>query len=378
LPQGSIVFDGTRREQADRDNDEIPLEGFNLGKLRYIAPPGVDEFEQQVRVALTIDPEIAPGVAEGSERIINITGVPSRFFEGYGANIAGQNLLTNSVAEAEPARMADETPLVPEEGPATEAPAAEAPAPEGTTEVVSSDTDSTSTPEGIDNGTTAPPSSDTVDPNISTPPPVAVDPPTTTGPTSPLIAEGPTTPTTPGGPPSTPTEGPVGTPPAAPTDVASSPTVTTAEGPVAAAPAAEGAGGEEGGDAQGAGARMIAGQQLAAANRFNPWPACPDIGDISLAFGNTPSDAAFNRAAESKPYTVDVYCSGYQFVGPGGGAGEEYGGLTAVTRDLWTDLRFSANPDLVGSELDQAFSVRPEVREELDRAFRGAGEPPPR
>ncbi|MEM7023055.1 MAG: filamentous hemagglutinin N-terminal domain-containing protein, partial [Pseudomonadota bacterium] len=78
--------------------------------------------------------------------------------------------------------------------------------------------------------------------------------------------------------------------------------------------------------------------QEALANTYDPWEACPEVGAVSTAWQNTPSDAAFNQDPTMLPYSVDVFCGGYQFAGPSRGtADRDYGGLTWVNRDLWTD-----------------------------------------
>ncbi len=74
---------------------------------------------------------------------------------------------------------------------------------------------------------------------------------------------------------------------------------------------------------------------------FEPWEACPDVTDISLSWQNVASDAAFHREPALLPYTVDVFCGGYQFTGAARGAQGDYGGLSYVLRDFWTDLRQS-------------------------------------
>jgi filamentous hemagglutinin family protein len=94
------------------------------------------------------------------------------------------------------------------------------------------------------------------------------------------------------------------------------------------------------------------------ARTFEPWEACPEVGAVSLAWQNTPADAAFNHDPTMLPYTVDVYCGGYQFAGPDRGAADAYQGLTFVTRDYWTDLRQERTPRVL-EELRQVFGLPP-------------------
>ncbi len=68
------------------------------------------------------------------------------------------------------------------------------------------------------------------------------------------------------------------------------------------------------------------------------WEACPDVVEASVSWQNTAADAAFNIDPDLIPYSVDVYCGGYQVTAPGRGTSEAYQGLSFVTRDFWTDL----------------------------------------
>lgn len=89
---------------------------------------------------------------------------------------------------------------------------------------------------------------------------------------------------------------------------------------------------------------------------FDPWEACPEVATVSTSWQNTPADAAFNRDPYMLPYTVDVFCGGYQLVGPAEEATGAYEGLSHVTRDYWTDERQALSPELL-AELREAFGL---------------------
>jgi hypothetical protein len=92
------------------------------------------------------------------------------------------------------------------------------------------------------------------------------------------------------------------------------------------------------------------------ANSFEPFDACPEVGAATLAWQNTPADAAFHREPSLIPYTTDVYCGGYQFAGPDRGAEDPYAGLSFVSRDFWTDLRQARSPTLI-EELREEYGL---------------------
>ena len=75
--------------------------------------------------------------------------------------------------------------------------------------------------------------------------------------------------------------------------------------------------------------------------------SCPDVILTSLAWQNTPADAAFNRNPMLLPYSVDEYCAGYTLTIPGRGSAEAYQGLTFVRRDFWTDLKQSRDDEVI-------------------------------
>ena len=83
---------------------------------------------------------------------------------------------------------------------------------------------------------------------------------------------------------------------------------------------------------------------------------CPDVILTSLAWQNTPADAAFNRNPMLLPYSVDEYCAGYTLTIPGRGSAEAYQGLTFVRRDFWTDLKQSRNEQVI-SEIRGDFGL---------------------
>ena len=95
-------------------------------------------------------------------------------------------------------------------------------------------------------------------------------------------------------------------------------------------------------------------QELAAT--FEPWEACPEVGAVSTAWQNTPADAAFHYDPAMLPYSVDVFCGGYQLTGPARGAVQDYSGLSFVTRDFWTDRRQAVSSELL-RELREAFGL---------------------
>ena len=74
---------------------------------------------------------------------------------------------------------------------------------------------------------------------------------------------------------------------------------------------------------------------------------CPDVVLTSLAWQNTPADAAFSLKPTVVPYSVDEYCAGYLMTYPGRGATEAYQGLSFVTRDFWTDLEQSRDEKVI-------------------------------
>ena len=92
------------------------------------------------------------------------------------------------------------------------------------------------------------------------------------------------------------------------------------------------------------------------ARSFEPFDACPEVGTATLAWQNTPADAAFHREPALIPYTTDVYCGGYQFAGADRGAEIPYAGLSFVNRDFWTDLRQARSPTLI-EELREEYGL---------------------
>ncbi|WP_282607852.1 filamentous hemagglutinin N-terminal domain-containing protein [Pelagibius sp. Alg239-R121] len=85
--------------------------------------------------------------------------------------------------------------------------------------------------------------------------------------------------------------------------------------------------------------------------------SCPDVILTSLSWQNTPADAAFNRDPTVSPYSVDEYCGGYVMTYPGRGSGAAYQGLSFVTRDFWTDLDQSREPEVIPALL-QSFGLQ--------------------
>ena len=77
------------------------------------------------------------------------------------------------------------------------------------------------------------------------------------------------------------------------------------------------------------------------------WEACPDVVEASVSWQNTAPDAAFNVDPNLIPYSVDVYCGGYQLTAAGRGSAQDYQGLSFVTRDFWTDLKQEKTPLLI-------------------------------
>lgn len=76
------------------------------------------------------------------------------------------------------------------------------------------------------------------------------------------------------------------------------------------------------------------------AQRYEEFEACPTKIRVSLAWQNTAADSAFKIDPANIPYSVDVFCSGYQVAGPArGGRVESYRGLTFFTLDYWRDQR---------------------------------------
>ncbi len=76
------------------------------------------------------------------------------------------------------------------------------------------------------------------------------------------------------------------------------------------------------------------------------WEACPDVADTSVSWQNTAPDAAFNVDPDLIPYSVDVYCGGYQLTAAGRGSARDYQGLSFVTTDFWTDHKQEKTPAL--------------------------------
>ena len=74
---------------------------------------------------------------------------------------------------------------------------------------------------------------------------------------------------------------------------------------------------------------------------------CPDVVLTSLAWQNTPADAAFSLKPTVVPYSVDEYCAGYLMAYPGRGSRTAYQGLSFVTRDFWTDLEQSRDEEVM-------------------------------
>jgi filamentous hemagglutinin family protein len=101
---------------------------------------------------------------------------------------------------------------------------------------------------------------------------------------------------------------------------------------------------------------QVAELEQALAATYDPWEACPEVGAVSTAWQNTPADAAFNYDPAMLPYSVDVYCGGYQLTGPARGAVRDYSGLSFVTRDFWTDRRQATTSELL-RELREAFGL---------------------
>ena len=75
--------------------------------------------------------------------------------------------------------------------------------------------------------------------------------------------------------------------------------------------------------------------------------ACPDIVNDTVSYHTTAYEAAFRSDPRTTPYSVNIFCGGYQIAAPLRGASIDYTGLTFVTRDFWTDLKQASTPELI-------------------------------
>ena len=77
------------------------------------------------------------------------------------------------------------------------------------------------------------------------------------------------------------------------------------------------------------------------------WDACPDIVADTTSYHNTAYEAAFRADPRTTPFSIDIFCGGYQLAAPLRGASIDYEGLSFVTRDFWTDYKQATTPELI-------------------------------